>query len=135
MPIIIPTRGRTFSQLTLAALPAELRARTTLVCAQNEVWRLSLLDERVRVVARPHAEWRLAETRAWIIRRWLELGYDRILMLDDDMHFSTRISAKDWRLKEITGQALIPEFNRLEEKLGPAYPHVGFGKAGQQSSR
>jgi hypothetical protein len=48
-------------------------------------------------------------------------------MLDDDLVFSTRISADDWHLREIRGEELIPEFQRIEDKLGPGFPHVGFG--------
>jgi hypothetical protein len=127
MRIIIPTRGRTEDQLTLQALPGELRKRTSLVCPKLEASTLYRLYPDVEVVIQPDPTWRLARKRAWIVRTWLEAGYDKILMLDDDLKFATRISTADWRLREITGQALIPEFNRLEAKLGPDYPHVGFG--------
>ena len=48
-------------------------------------------------------------------------------MLDDDLRFATRISLDDWHLKEIVGEELAKEFHLLEDKLGPEYPHVGFG--------
>jgi hypothetical protein len=48
-------------------------------------------------------------------------------MLDDDLRFATRINEKDWHLREIKGGELAIEFKRLEEKLGPEVPHVGFG--------
>jgi hypothetical protein len=41
--------------------------------------------------------------------------------------FFTRKSADDWHLREIQGEELIPEFQRIEDKLGPEFPHVGFG--------
>jgi hypothetical protein len=48
-------------------------------------------------------------------------------MLDDDLSFATRISAGDWHLRPIEGEELIPEFARIEDMLGPACPHAGFG--------
>jgi hypothetical protein len=48
-------------------------------------------------------------------------------MLDDDLRFATRISESDWHLREIKGEELSIQFQRLEEKLGPEFPHVGFG--------
>ena len=58
----------------------------------------------------------------------MRCGYDKIIMLDDDLLFSTRISADGPRLRAIKGDELIPEFQRVEEKLGPDFPHVGFGQ-------
>jgi hypothetical protein len=48
-------------------------------------------------------------------------------MLDDDLTFDTRIGENDFSLEEISGEELIPEFQHIEDKLGPEYPHVGFG--------
>jgi hypothetical protein len=49
-------------------------------------------------------------------------------MLDDDLNFATRISENDTHLRSIQGEELIPEFERIEEKLSPKFPHVGFGQ-------
>jgi hypothetical protein len=49
-------------------------------------------------------------------------------MLDDDLRFSTRISDDDWHLREMNGEELIPEFERIRDKLSPEFPHVGFGQ-------
>ena len=69
----------------------------------------------------------LAEKRGWIVQEWFLAGYDKIIMLDDDLVFATRINPDDWHLRDIKGDELIPEFERIEEKLGPEFPHVGFG--------
>jgi hypothetical protein len=61
------------------------------------------------------------------MHEWMRAGYDKIIMLDDDLRFSTRISPGHTRLWEIKGDELIPEFKRIEDKLGPEFPHVGFG--------
>jgi hypothetical protein len=80
-----------------------------------------------KVEAQPIDTWKIHEKRAWILQEWARRGHDKIIMLDDDLRFATRISKDDWHLKEIIGQELEAEFDRLEEKLGPEFPHVGFG--------
>jgi hypothetical protein len=120
MQIIIPTRG-----LTLSRLPRELRKRTTIVCPEQEKLRLSCFD--VEVVVEPGDDWGIAQKRKWIIEEWCRRGCEKIIMLDDDLSFATRISADDTGLRKIRGKGLIPEFQRIEDKLGPEYPHVGFG--------
>jgi hypothetical protein len=129
MHIVIPTRGRKDKQYTLHALPRELRKRTTLVCPKAEVLRrLKCLDDDIEVVAQPDADWRIAQVRGWIVQEWLHRGNDKIVMLDDDLSFAMRKSENGSALRTIRGKVLVPEFERLEKKLGPEYPHVGFGQ-------
>ena len=52
----------------------------------------------------------------------------QILMLDDDLLFATRIAPGDWHLRSIKGAELGAEIQRLADKLGPEFPHVGFGQ-------
>jgi hypothetical protein len=127
MQIIIPTRGRIEQQLTLQSLPPELRKRTTLVCPENEAVALSYEHPDVEIVVEPYPKMKIAQTREWIVQTWFRYGYAKIIMLDDDLVFATRISAGDWHLRPIEGEELIPEFQRIEDKLGPAFPHAGFG--------
>jgi hypothetical protein len=128
MQIVIPTRGRTNQQLTLQSLPRELLKQTTVVCPKNEAVSLYRLYNDVQIVVQPDANWTIARKRAWIMRTWLAAGYDKILMFDDDLTFATRITEGDWHLREIQGEELGAEIQRLEQKLGPAFPHVGFGQ-------
>jgi hypothetical protein len=128
MQIIIPTRGRTSQQLTLQSLPPELRKRTTLVCPKQEAVRLSSLYADVEIVIQPDPDWKIAKKRDWIMREWFRCGYDKIIMIDDDLSFATRISADDWHLRKIRDDELISEFHRIEDKLGAEFPHVGFGQ-------
>jgi hypothetical protein len=127
MQIIIPTRGRTNQQLTLQSLPGELLKRTTLVCPKNEAGSLFRLHKNVDIVVEPDAPMTIAPKRAWIMRTWLEAGYAKIIMLDDDLTFSARISQNSKRLRSIQGEELVPEFARIEQMLSPEVPHVGFG--------
>jgi hypothetical protein len=108
-------------------LPGELRRRTTLVCPKLEASRLYRLHKDVEIVIQPDPTWRIAQKRGWIVREWLKAGYDKIIMVDDDLRFAKRVSTDDWHLRQIQGEALIPEFERIVQKLGPEFPHVGFG--------
>jgi hypothetical protein len=128
MEIIISTCRRIDRQITLQSLSPELRKRTTLVCPENEALALSYEYPDVEIVVEPYPDMKLAQKREWIVQTWFRCGYEKILMLDDDLVFSTRISADDWHLREIQSEELIPEFQRIEDKLGPEYPHVGFGQ-------
>jgi hypothetical protein len=93
MRILIPTHGRVNKQRTVSVLPHELLSRTILVCPQQEVRRLACLDDDIEVIAQPDANMRLAAKRAWIVQFCLDRGYEKILMLDDDLIFRTRKGA------------------------------------------
>src|SRR5262249_16773827 len=128
MQITIPTRGRIHQQLTLQSLPSELLKQTILVCPKREASGLYRLYGDVEIVVEPYPNMPLAPKREWIVQTWSECGYDKIIMLDDDLTFATRISEDDWHLRQIQGDELIEPFQRLEDKLGPEFPHVGFGQ-------
>jgi hypothetical protein len=127
MQIIIPTRGRIYEQLTLQSLPPKLRKQTTLVCPKREASELHRLYEDVEIVVQPDPKMKIAQTREWIVQTWFRSEYTKIIMLDDDLVFATRISAGDWHLRPIEGEELIPEFQRIEDMLSPEVPHAGFG--------
>lgn len=127
MRIIIPTKGRTSVMLTANSLIGELMKKTTIVCPEREVGHYLEWRNDVEVVAQPDPNWGIAQKRGWILEEWLRRGYDKIVMLDDDLRFATRKSKSSWQLKEIVRADLVPEFKRLEDKLGPEFPHVGFG--------
>jgi hypothetical protein len=127
MQIIIPTRGRTDQQLTLQQLPRELLKRTTLVCSKREASGLyRLYGKDVEIMVEPYPM-KISEKRGWIVQEWWKCRCNKIIMLDDDLSFATRISAADTGLRKIRGKELIPEFQRIEDMLGPEFPHVGFG--------
>lgn len=128
MQIVIPTKGRTNEQLTVSSLLGSgLIKRTILLCPRKEANKLRDLRTDWTVEAQPDDNWKIHEKRAWILQEWGRRGFDKIIMLDDDLRFATRISENDWHLREIKGTELEREFDRLEERLGQEYPHVGFG--------
>src|SRR5262249_28651368 len=101
---------------------------TTLVCPERGASGLyRRYGKDVEIVVEPYPKMKIAQTREWIVQTWFRCGYVKIIMLDDDLVFFKRISAGDWRLRQIEGKELIPEFERLDNKLGPETPHVGFG--------
>jgi hypothetical protein len=127
MQIIIPTRGRIYEQLTLQSLPDELLKQTTLVCPKREASELyRLYGNDVKIAVEPYPM-TIAQKRGWIVQECWKCRCDKIIMLDDDLIFATRISAADTGLRKIRGKELIPEFQRIEDALGPEFPHVGFG--------
>jgi hypothetical protein len=128
LQIIIPTRGRKEDQLTVQSLGKEFMHRTTLVCPQKDYGSLRGLREDYNVVVQPDTNWKIAQKREWIIQEWNKRGHNKIIMLDDDLRFATRISDNDWHLRPIGGEELIQEFQRIEDKLGEEFPHVGFGQ-------
>jgi hypothetical protein len=128
LQIIIPTRGRKDKQLTVQCLPKELMSRTTLVCPQKDYAHLRSMRDDYNVIVQQDDNWKIAQKREWIINKWFGEGYNKIIMLDDDLRFATRISDSDWHLKEIKGEELLQEFQRMEDKLGQDFPHVGFGQ-------
>jgi hypothetical protein len=127
MRIVIPTRRRINEQRTLRSLPSELHKRTTIVCPEEEAIPLACYWDDVEIVAQPDPAWTISLKRAWIMRECLRYGCDKMIMLDDDLNFATRISENDTALRPIRGEELIPKFALIEEKLSPEFPHVGFG--------
>lgn len=128
--IIIPTRGRTNTQLTISFFTKELREITTIVAPQKDINKLSLMyfNHRPEYVVQPDPDWNIAQKRAWIFQWANEQGYDKILVLDDDLRFATRIAEGDWHLREIQGEELTQEFMRIRDKLSEEFPHVGLGQ-------
>ena len=111
MQIIITTRGRIHRQTTLQSLPSELLKQTILVCPKREASGLYRLYGDVEIVVEPYPNMPLAPKREWIVQTWSDCGYDKIIMLDDDLTFATRISEDDWHLRQIQGDELINHFN------------------------
>jgi hypothetical protein len=126
LQLIIHTHGRKNDQLTVQWLPKALMSRVTLVCPSNEYNTLRSLRDDYNVIVQPDDSWYLPKKREWIVNEWHSKGYTKICLLDDDLRFATRLSDGDWHLRELKGEELGAEFQRLEEKLGPEFPHVGF---------
>lgn len=151
--IVVPTRGRVGRQFTLRALaglpapgrdwepddprktlpPSQLLANTVLACPRDEAaaHAQEFAGSGLRIWPQPPEIKTIEHKRAWLMRKCLEAGHERILMLDDDMGFMARPAdtprdaprlkvVKDWRVLE-------DYFQQMANILGPEVPHAGFG--------
>jgi hypothetical protein len=111
-------------------LPKVLREQTTIVAPKKEIFKLSAqyVSGVPEYIPQPDPDMKIGDKRAWILEEFHRRGEEKIIMLDDDLRFATRISETDWHLREIKGEELIPEFERIAERLSPETPHAGFGQ-------
>jgi hypothetical protein len=116
MRIFIPTRGRWASQLTLENLTkfGEIDYQITLVVREDEVDKYAWEDKLVVPNDMP-----LHEKRLFILRQ-----DTRVLMMDDDLSFSERIT--DTYAPQITSLAKTNEMLHRQEKLLDEYAHTSM---------
>ncbi len=137
LKIIIPTKGRVKQQLTLQNLPPELQAQTVLVCPEIEV---SSLKTEFRfwmrqptgtaIWAQPAEIKTIAQKRHWILKACNDLGWTKIVMLDDDLRFAVRREDDPGLFRAAVNQDIIDAFMQLESVLGSDTPHAGFSARG-----
>lgn len=127
MRIVIPTRGRINRQRTFGFLSPELRANTDLVCPDKEAESHKGWRNDVNVVVQPDRDMTITKKRAWIMQHYAGLGYEKIVMLDDDLEWFVRKEPGDWHLRQVKPEDMNYWFQELENKLGPDIPHAGFG--------
>lgn len=89
-PIFIPTMGRTKKQVTLSNMSDEWRWNVYLVCPPNETDELARLYGRHGVTILPCPEKGIGPTRRWFVQWAIRNGYERLLMMDDDLRFFYR---------------------------------------------
>jgi hypothetical protein len=152
MMIYVPTHKRLDYQITMAGLPMEWQERTTLVCPRDEMHALHRMFPNAFEVACPAPKdcANIAAKRAWIFRHASEMGYEKILVLDDDLRFSTRLHVhksyagyqqgdpKAWpemvkkdrsygRIHDANHKSTSAMFRRVEEMLDD-YRHGGISQ-------
>jgi hypothetical protein len=89
MIVVIPTRGRVDSQMTLSCLPTKWLRRTMLICPQDEAKAHIERHERLGITVQPEPRSisNSGEKRCWILSK---LHYEKIIMIDDDLEFFLR---------------------------------------------
>lgn len=118
MKIYIPTYKRTERQRTLERVCKKWKERTYLVGVSDEYSVLKKFHDNVLICPVKG----IAATRQWIVEN---ADDDKILMMDDDMDFDTRISKDDWHLRMLE----VEEFDGLAsaiEKGLDDYVQVGI---------
>lgn len=135
MKIFVPTRGRVGKQITLQHLTPALRQCATLVCPHEEMeaHRRSLANncvEGVTILGEPPPGFRgIAPKRRWIFEHSGREQLEKIIMLDDDLTFSTYTIGADGKVKLPRASAAQTEaaFAELWKRITPEVPHAGFG--------
>lgn len=87
--LFVPTRGREHEQITLENLLPKWRKRTVVVCPANEAKNIAFQFPDLKDIQTPRTA-NVSEKRSWILRYAGRRGYDRIMMLDDDLEFLVR---------------------------------------------
>lgn len=128
MLIAIPSAGRVNKQVTLRHIRKhKLEARTVLVVPIKEVERYrSYLGEKIKIVQCPHDG--ISRTREWILcTLTTEMGYDKVLMVDDDMDFCMRPEVSKAKLLTIEDtKTFMGMLETLEDWLDHGFVHVGL---------
>lgn len=92
MMIIVPTHRRLEHQLTLQSLPREWLSRTVVVCPTDEMREINKMFSSLYEIASAGPEGgSIAAKRAWIFKYAAKMGWDKIIMFDDDLKFSHRL--------------------------------------------
>ncbi len=127
LQIIIPTRGRLGTQLTLQNLPKDLYPQVSIVCPQSEAFFHRDRFPLTTVVPQPDPSVTIAKKREWIMNSF---DTEKLVMLDDDLRFAVRREDDPVKFLKATPEQIIQAFKELEEKLTPEVPHAGFSARG-----
>jgi hypothetical protein len=125
--IYVPTIKRVDHQFTLRSLPKEWRERTILV-TRNDEWRQH--DENwpdLYSITTPSTKG-ISETRAWIFKDAAKRGFEKILVMDDDLILSVRAKPKvSTKLTLPTERQACKVFETIEKKLD-THRHGGISE-------
>ena len=121
MRIFIPTYGRPHRQHTYHHLPAELQKRTTLVVQHRE---RHAYKDYPNVHVLPSKVQTISPTRHYIMTLAHKEGWGKVVMLDDDLHFSIRRKNEPDKFTHPTDKQVVKLFERIEKELDK-FTHVG----------
>lgn len=130
--IVIPTHQRVDRQITLRSIPKHWRDRTYLVAStQDEADELT--DRyQARVFSATADVTSIAKKRKFILEWAYDKGFNKILMLDDDLRFSRRVFQElpndkfTFKLRKAEFADVDWALHKVERKLG-GFAHVGIG--------
>lgn len=126
IPIYLPTLGRE-RLITMEGLSPALHPYITIVTNKAQA---RLLQDRYPNVGvaicpfqaepgeKPDGVTKgISPVRQWIADRAMSLGFEEVIMVDDDLTFYTRISANDWHLRPTIPAEVTTLFERMERHL------------------
>lgn len=130
MYVAVVTRGRVGNQRTLDSLKGAW-GTVGLFCPGSEVDAHQEAYPWVEVWAQPDEDMTISEKRPWVLRHLRGEGYEKVLMLDDDLRFYERYWPDgSFKLRPATADVVTNWFFELEAKLSEDLPHAGFGARG-----
>ena len=121
LKIYIPTLNRVGKQHTFQHLPEKLKKQTTLVCPLNEVKLHTALNYQNVLGCAAKG---IGKTRQYILEHAAANGYDKIVMLDDDLRFDWRRLDERGKFYVATEAQVLELFKSIETNL-KNYVHVG----------
>lgn len=127
--VFIPTKGRVNVQYTHDILSKTGVIEPIIVCPSDEAE--AHLAKGRRVVPFDHDY--LSQSLDHCIHQ-LAVGCNRIILMDDDLRFSCRISPDDWKLRMADPSDLVRLVEDIAANLGPEYPMIGVS-ARQNNNR
>ncbi len=121
IPIFIPTRGRLLKQITWDSIGPVAREWACLVCPSDEVKSHEALGKKT--LDRGDVQG-INNVRNFIVEYAYNKGMERIIILDDDLIFGTRISDASPSLRKTEQDEMHTLFETMN-KLLERYVHVG----------
>lgn len=128
--IFITTLGRPRVQDTIKNLSPDVLRRTVLVVQAHELgehrWVWGDHPYLRTIMALPEEIKTLGPTRAFLHDFSKKSGFERYILLDDDLKFYARRDPKDWHLSKAEPEEVTRMFLELEGKLNAGYKHASI---------
>lgn len=128
MKIIIPTYKRPRDQFTYKNLPDDWKKRTVAVIPASDENHFKFYNKDYEYIIQPDHIQTIADKRGWIMKELaVEQGWEKVLMLDDDIKFNIRASQDSdfLRQQEHNDPEVGHWLSRVEAMLDN-YAHVGI---------
>lgn len=124
MLIAIPSRSRSARQRTAGYLrEAGLHGQTVIFVPKGQFLEYTTKNHDFEILECPDSG--IARTRQFIGLEAARRGHKKFLMLDDDLHFYTRVSRADWHLRYSTPEQVRDAVSWVENALD-SYAHAGI---------
>jgi len=130
-PIYIPSCGRPTNQLTYRTLNHEGITKhfdLIIVCPEKEEKQYDFYNENIDILS-PDVQG-IGPTRQWIMEHSRKIGYEHIIMCDDDHRWCVRKDPSAWNMREATKYDISLAFLRLQQILDSGIKLAGITARG-----